>query len=65
MKRIDKVYNQLLSNFQEFTEVELLHKQGSSAIEIAEQLDLERSNVSLELNKLVRLQKVIKIKMFR
>ncbi|AYE51993.1 sigma 54-interacting transcriptional regulator [Priestia megaterium] len=64
MKRIDKVYNQLLSNFQEFTEVELLHKQGSSAIEIAEQLDLERSNVSLELNKLVRLQKVIKIKMF-
>lgn len=64
MKRIDRIYNQLLNNFYEFTLEELLNKQGNSAQEIAEQLDMERSNVSFELNNLVRIQKVIKIKTF-
>jgi transcriptional regulatory protein LevR/transcriptional regulator with AAA-type ATPase domain len=64
MRRIDKVYYQLLNNFHEFTLDELLSKQGSSAQEIAEKLKIERSNVSFELNNLVRAQKVIKIKTF-
>lgn len=64
MRRIDKVYHQLLNNFQEFTLDELLSKQGSPAQEIAEQLEMERSNISFELNNLVRAQKVIKIKTF-
>ncbi|MFE0561870.1 sigma 54-interacting transcriptional regulator [Priestia megaterium] len=64
MRRIDKVYYQLLNNFHEFTLDELLSKQGSSAQEIAEKLEIERSNVSFELNNLVRAQKVIKIKTF-
>ncbi|UOE62923.1 sigma 54-interacting transcriptional regulator [Priestia filamentosa] len=64
MRRIDKVYHQLLNNFHEFTLDELLSKQGSSAQEIAEQLEMERSNISFELNNLVRAQKVIKIKTF-
>jgi transcriptional regulatory protein LevR/transcriptional regulator with AAA-type ATPase domain len=64
MKRIDRIYNQLVNNFYEFTLEELLNKQGNSAQEIAEQLDMERSNVSFELNNLVRIQKVIKIKTF-
>ncbi|TWD94544.1 transcriptional regulatory protein LevR [Neobacillus bataviensis] len=64
MRRIDRIYNQLLNNFHEFTLDELLGKQGNSAQEIAEQLEMERSNVSFELNNLFRTQKVIKIKMF-
>lgn len=64
MRRIDRIYNQLLNNFHEFTLDELLGKQGNSAQEIAEQLEMERSNVSFELNNLFRTQKVIKIKTF-
>ncbi|MEH7108785.1 sigma 54-interacting transcriptional regulator [Bacillus sp. JJ1764] len=64
MRRIDRIYNQLLNNFSEYTLEELLSKQGNSAQEIAEQLEMERSNISFELNNLVRIQKVIKIKTF-
>ncbi|NRD78938.1 sigma 54-interacting transcriptional regulator [Bacillus sp. BRMEA1] len=64
MRRIDKIYKQLCENFNHSSSDELLSKQGNSAQEIANQLEMERSNVSSELNKLVRLEKVIKIKSF-
>ncbi len=64
MKRIDKIYHQLLDNFRETNIHQLLKIQGNSAQEIAGQLQMERSNVSFELNNLVRAKKVIKIKTF-
>jgi transcriptional regulatory protein LevR/transcriptional regulator with AAA-type ATPase domain len=64
MRRIDRIYNQLMKNLHGFTLDELLNKQGNSAQEISEQLEISRSNVSFELNNLVRTQKVIKIKTF-
>lgn len=64
MKRIDKIYHQLLDNFRETNINQLLKIQGNSAKEIAGQLQMERSNVSFELNNLVRAKKVIKIKTF-
>lgn len=64
MKRIDKIYHQLLDNFRESTINQLLKVQGNSAKEIAQQLQMERSNVSFELNNLVRSKKVIKVKTF-
>ncbi|MEC3605832.1 sigma 54-interacting transcriptional regulator [Bacillus glycinifermentans] len=64
MKRIDKIYRRLLHNFREVTLNQLLKIQGNSAKEIAEQLKMERSNVSFELNNLVRSKKAIKVKTF-
>lgn len=64
MKRIDKVYQKLLSNLGNLPEEELLLLQGLAAKEIADQLKMERSNVSFELNNLVRAKKVLKIKTF-
>ncbi|MDR4959150.1 sigma 54-interacting transcriptional regulator [Bacillus sonorensis] len=64
MKRIDKIYHQLMHNFRNVTLDQLLQVQGHSAKEIAEQLQMERSNVSFELNNLVRAQKAVKIKTF-
>lgn len=64
MKRIDKIYHQLMHNFHESSLDHLLKVQGNSAKEIAQQLKIERSNVSFELNNLVRSKKVIKIKTF-
>lgn len=53
MKRIDLIFNKLK---------ELGQSQGISAKEIAEALDLDRSNVSRDLNQLVNNNKAIKIK---
>lgn len=64
VRRIDKIYHQLKHNFHDSTLDHLLKIQGNSAKEIAEQLKMERSNVSFELNNLVRSKKVIKIKTF-
>lgn len=64
MKRIDKVYQTLESVWSHATREELLQAQGSSASEIAELSGYSRSNVSSELNKLVREEKVIKITSF-
>ncbi|MEK4378759.1 MULTISPECIES: sigma 54-interacting transcriptional regulator [unclassified Bacillus (in: firmicutes)] len=64
MKRIDKIYHQLMHNFHDSSLDHLLKVQGNSAKEIAQQLKIERSNVSFELNNLVRSKKVIKIKTF-
>lgn len=64
MKRIDKVYQKLLEEWEASTKEHLLKKQGSSASDLAEQLALTRSNTSLELNKLVKLRKAIKVKTY-
>lgn len=62
MKRIDRVYSELMNVWKSVSMEKLMSTQGSSASEIASYLDLTRSNVSLELNNLVRIKKVIKIK---
>ncbi|KRL03604.1 sigma 54-interacting transcriptional regulator [Liquorilactobacillus capillatus] len=64
MKRIEKVYNCLLSIWWNANKEKLLEQQGSSATELARTLSLTRSNVSLELNRLVRAGKVLKVKTF-
>ncbi|MDA1477330.1 sigma 54-interacting transcriptional regulator [Bacillus changyiensis] len=64
MKRIEKIYQQLFHNFNEMSLDQLLKIQGNTAQEIADQLEMERSNVSFELNNLVRSKKVMKIKTF-
>ena len=53
-----------MKNREASTKEHLLKKQGSSASDLAEQLALTRSNTSLELNKLVKLRKVIKVKTY-
>ena len=62
MKRIDKIYCYLEENTQKFSMEELLKNNGFEASEIAEQLQILRNNVSKELNELLRLDKIIKIK---
>ncbi|GAJ26636.1 NtrC family transcriptional regulator, ATPase domain [Liquorilactobacillus sucicola DSM 21376 = JCM 15457] len=64
MKRIEKVYNHLFDVWRHSDEKEILEQQGSSATELAKGLGLTRSNVSLELNRLVRAGKVLKVKTF-
>lgn len=64
MKRIDKVYQGLMTKWQAATKEEVLAKQGSAAKELAAELGLTRANTSLELNKLVRQAQVVKIKTF-
>lgn len=64
MKRIEKVYQALLDIWQECEKQDFLMKPGSSAKELAEQLNLTRANTSLELNKLVREKRVLKIKSY-
>ncbi|MFC0233457.1 sigma 54-interacting transcriptional regulator [Vagococcus entomophilus] len=64
VKRIDRVYEQLVDNWENSTLENILTDQGNSAQELADQLEVTRSNTSLELNKLVREQKVVKVKQF-
>ena len=64
MKRIDKVYQHVLETWQDCTTDKILKEQGSTAQEIAKALQLTRSNTSLELNNLVRAQKMIKVKSY-
>lgn len=64
MKRIEKVYQELVDIWQDCEKQDFLIKKGSSANEIAERLDLTRANTSLELNKLVREKRVLKIKSY-
>ena len=64
MKRIEKVYNHLLSIWEKADKDKILEQQGNSATELAQSLGLSRSNVSLELNRMVRMGKVLKIKTF-
>src|SRR5471030_1679279 len=62
MKRIDKIYNYILTNSKKFTKDMLRETNGFNAQEIGESLDISKSNVCRELNVLCRDKKTIKIK---
>lgn len=62
MKRIDKIYSYMVVQSKEFLLKDIKSGRGFSAGVIAEHLDMMRNNVSLELNNLLRADKIIKIK---
>jgi len=62
MKRIDRIYKFIKEESLKIKGDELHRKGGFSASEIAEKLGMLRNNVSMELNALLRMDKIIKIK---
>lgn len=62
MKRIDKVYLYLEENTKQLSKEDLLKASGVTASEISDKLNILRNNVSKELNELLRMNKIIKIK---
>jgi transcriptional regulatory protein LevR/transcriptional regulator with AAA-type ATPase domain len=62
MKRIEKIYCYLAENTQKLSMEEVLKDKGFETSELSEQLNILRNNVSKELNNLLRLDKIIKIK---
>ncbi|GIM30383.1 transcriptional regulator [Clostridium polyendosporum] len=62
MKRIEKIYCYLENNTKKLSKEDLVNDIGFTSIKIAEELSMLRNNVSKELNELLRLNKVIKIK---
>jgi len=62
MKRIEKVYNYMVEESKEFSLDDIKLGRGFSAGSIASGLSMMRNNVSLELNNLLRADKIIKIK---
>ncbi|MCM0647619.1 sigma 54-interacting transcriptional regulator [Clostridium swellfunianum] len=62
MKRIDKIYNYLMEKSQVLNIEDLKNNKGFSASEISEALGILRNNVSMELNTLLRQNKVLRIK---
>lgn len=62
MKRMDLVYEFVKEHTARFSPDELLGGQGLETNEIADQLGMLRNNVSKELNELLRLDKIIKLK---
>ncbi|MDD7794714.1 sigma 54-interacting transcriptional regulator [Clostridium sp. 'White wine YQ'] len=62
MKRIDKIYYYLEENTKKLTREELINDIGFTSVKIAEELNMLRNNVSKELNELLRVHKIIKIK---
>lgn len=64
MKRIDKVYHQLTDLWKNSSKQEILARGGTTTTELAQIIGITRANTSLELNKLVRQGKVLKVKSF-
>ena len=62
MKRIEKIHNYMVEHSSEFLLADIRSGRGFSAEEIAKGLSMMRNNVSLELNNLLRADKIIKIK---
>ncbi|MDD3223548.1 MAG: sigma 54-interacting transcriptional regulator, partial [Clostridium sp.] len=62
MKRIDKIYNYIISRSKDFKISDLKEKGGFESSEISKELEILRNNVSMELNELLRQDKIIKIK---
>ena len=62
MKRIDKIYNYILTNSKKITKDKLLEIKGFNAQEIEQSLGILKSNVCRELNILCRSKKIVKIK---
>src|SRR5574337_310170 len=61
MLRIDRVYQALSKLWVDKTISDLEEMQGTPALELAKALEISRANTSLELNKLVRDGRVIKV----
>ena len=61
MLRIDKVYQALSERWANKRVKDLQAIQGTTALEVANDLGISRANASLELNKLVRDGRAIKI----
>ncbi|MFL0252238.1 sigma 54-interacting transcriptional regulator [Clostridium neuense] len=62
MKRIERIYNYIVEKTSGFDIAALKQKCGFSSLEISENLNILRNNVSKELNELLRQGKIIKIK---
>lgn len=61
MKRQDRIYEYVIENTKQLSDDELKTQGALTTLVIAEALDIARSNVSKELNELVRKQKLTKI----
>jgi len=61
MKRIDRIYSYISEGSQEYKVEQLTGHIGFDATEISEKLDILRNNVSMELNVLFKMDKIIKI----
>ncbi|MBP2652780.1 MAG: sigma-54 factor, interaction protein [Firmicutes bacterium] len=62
MKRIDKIYNYIKSTSKQYNIEQLRGRIGVDAGEISDHLKILKNNVSMELNVLFKMDKVIKIK---
>jgi len=62
MRRIDKIYSYMVEQSKELLLEDIKSGSGFSAGSIAEGLSMMRNNVSLELNNLLRVDRIIKIK---
>ncbi|API90004.1 transcription antiterminator BglG [Marinilactibacillus sp. 15R] len=61
MKRIERIYEYVINNTKYYSKKELELKQGITTKEISDALDIQRSNVSKDLNLLVREGKLYKV----
>jgi Transcriptional antiterminator len=59
-RRREKIFDELSKQCEKLDKKTLMNKSGMTASDIAESLDMMRSNVSSELNQLVREKRVIK-----
>lgn len=64
MRRIEKVFNEILDIYKDSTKESIIKQGGISATELATKMHLNRPNVSSDLNKLFRDGKIIKIKSY-
>jgi transcriptional regulator with AAA-type ATPase domain len=64
LKRIERIYQQLLQIWQSASRNTLLQEQGTTTAKLADLMNLARPNVSADLNRLVRSEKVLKVKSF-
>ncbi len=62
MKRIEKIYEYICEQSNEYTLEQLLGEAGVDAAAISERLGILRNNVSMELNVLFKMGRIIKIK---
>ncbi|MHC1685829.1 MAG: sigma 54-interacting transcriptional regulator [Clostridiaceae bacterium] len=62
MKRIDKIYEYIIQRTEKINLEILKEKMGFSAEEISQSINIQRHNVSRELNELLRQGKIIKLK---
>ncbi len=61
MKRIDRIYGYIRQKSQGYTKAQLKGHVGVTASELAEELDILRNNVSMELNVLHRQGRIVKL----